>query len=73
MLARLPAGAEAVADGAAGWAALPGAGAAARGLGALAARCVGGVGSDRPPMAQVCTMRGGGEAVVCVCEIDTVT
>ena len=60
MLARLPAGAEAVADGAAGWAALPGGGAAARGLGALAARCVGGVGSGRPPVAEVCVGKGGG-------------
>ena len=53
MLARLPAEAEAVADRAAGWTALPGGGAAARGLGALAARCVGAVGSSRPLVAEV--------------------
>ncbi len=53
MLARLPAEAEVVADRAAGWAGLPGGGAAARGLGALAARCVGAVASDRPSIAEV--------------------
>ncbi len=53
MRARLPADADAVADGAAGWAALPAGCAAARGLGTLAARCVGGAGSGRPSMAEV--------------------
>ena len=47
---RLPAEAETVADPTAGWAALPG---AARGLAALAARCVGAVGSGRPSTAEV--------------------
>ncbi len=47
---RLPADADALADPAAGWAALPG---AARGLAALAARCVGAVGSGRPPIGEV--------------------
>ena len=47
---RLPADADAVADPAAGWAALPG---AAQGLGALAARCVGAAGSGRPSIGEV--------------------
>jgi hypothetical protein len=53
MRARLPDQAEAVADAAAGWTALPGGGAAARGLGALAARCVSAAGSWRPSFAEV--------------------
>ncbi len=54
MLPRLLVEAEAVADGSAGWAALPGGGGtAARSLGALAALCVGTVGSGRPPIAVV--------------------
>jgi hypothetical protein len=53
MRARLPGQAEAVADPVAGWAALPGGGAAARGLGALAARCVVAAGSGRPSFTEV--------------------
>ena len=53
MRARLPGQAEAVADPAAGWAALPGGCAAARGLGALAAKCVVAAGSGRPSFAEV--------------------
>ncbi len=60
MLARVPAEAEAVADRAAGWTALPGVGAAARGLGALAARCVGAVGRSRPLVAEVSACVAGG-------------
>jgi serine/threonine protein kinase len=51
---RLPSRAEAAADPAAGWAVLPGGGAEARGLGALAARCVCAAGSGRPSFAEVC-------------------
>ena len=47
---RLPADADAVADPAAGWAALPG---AAQGLAVLAARCVGAAGSRRPSIGEV--------------------
>ena len=53
MLARLPAEADAAAE----WGTLPGGSGAARGLGALAARCVGAVSSGRPSMAEV--VRGG--------------
>jgi hypothetical protein len=53
MRARLPGQAEAVADPLAGWAALPGGSEAARGLGALALRCVCADGSGRPSFAQV--------------------
>jgi hypothetical protein len=53
--ARLPDHADAVADPAAGWAALPGGpgGAVARNLGALAARCVVAAGSERPSFGEV--------------------
>ncbi len=54
MLARLPADADAVADGSAGWLSD-----SARGLGALAARCVAEVGMSRPQLPEV----GQGEAV----------
>jgi hypothetical protein len=47
---RLPADADAVTDPAAGWGALPG---AARGLAALAARCVVASGSERPSIGEV--------------------
>ena len=53
MRPRLPDQAEAVADGAAGWGTLVGGGGAARGLGALALRCVDAVGSRRPTLAEV--------------------
>ena len=53
MRARLPGQAEAAADPLAGWAALPGGGEAAQGLGALAARCVCADGSGRPSFAEV--------------------
>ena len=60
MLPRLPAEADALTDVAEGWAALPGGGAAARGLGALAARCVGAAGVRRPTTAEVRGRRGRG-------------
>ena len=53
MRARLPDQTESVADPAAGWAALPGGGAAARGLGALAKRCVCAASDGRPSFAEV--------------------
>jgi hypothetical protein len=70
MLARLPAEAEAVADGTAGWAALQGGSAAAHGLGALAVRCVSVVSSCRPPVAEVCE---GGELGVDKDDRETLT
>ena len=59
MRARLPGRTEAVADPAAGWAALPGGpgGGVARNLGALAGRCVVAAGSERPSFGEV---RAGG-------------
>ena len=62
MLPRLPAESDALADAEAGWAALPGGGATARGLGALAARCVDAAGDRRPTTAEVRGGRGGGGA-----------
>ena len=55
----LPHQAETVADSLAGWPALVGGGSAARGLGALALRCVETVGSRRPSLAEVLGQVGG--------------